>query len=64
LLKRRIPLALLCAAAASFVLLYLLGTFQEGKGSSVGMANLAGLLLVLCGIVAAGLILRRASPPT
>ncbi len=62
-MRRWIPFTLGCVIVVAYAYLYQL-TLLEAQGSAaIGMANLAGLLVVFVGVVAAALILRRASPP-
>ena len=58
-----VPLTVGCVIVAAYAYLYQLTLLEAQGAAAVGMANLAGLLLVFVGIVLAGLILRRASPP-
>jgi hypothetical protein len=59
-----VPITLGCVIIAAYVYFYQLTVLETQGAASIGMANLAGLLLVFLGIVAAGLILRRATPPS
>jgi hypothetical protein len=57
------PLALACVIGVSYAYLYQLTVLEAQRASSIGIANLAGLSLVFVGVIAAGLILRRANTP-
>jgi len=58
-----VPLALVCVLIVAYAYFYRLTALEAQGASSIGMANMAGLLLVFVGVVAAGLIMRRAAPP-
>ena len=58
-----VPVTLGCVIVAAYAYFYQLTALEAQGAASVGMANLVGLLIVFVGIVAAGLILRRATPP-
>ena len=58
-----VPLALGCVIFAAYAYLYQITAIGAEGASSVGMTNYAGLVVVFVGIVVAGLVLRRASPP-
>ena len=47
----------------AYAYLYQLTVLEAQGAVAVGMANLAGLILVFVGIVLATLVLKRASPP-
>jgi hypothetical protein len=47
----------------AYLYFYQLTVLEAQGAASVGLANVAGLMMVFVGIVAAGLVLRRASPP-
>jgi len=63
-MRLRVPVALVFVALVVCAYLYWLASSASQAASSVGIANLAGLVLVFAGILAAGLVLRRASPPS
>jgi len=44
------------------IFLYYLNTASKGNGNSLGVVNSLGLSAVVIGIIAAGLVLRRATP--
>ena len=46
---------------ATYVFLYIVGS-TETSGWSVGLANSVGLIAVVIGLLAAGILLRRATP--
>ena len=62
-MKRWVPLSLACAVVVAYLYFYQLTVLEAQGAASVGLANVAGLMMVFVGIVAAGLVLRRASPP-
>jgi hypothetical protein len=62
-MKLWIPLVLACVIGVSYAYLYQLTALEPQRAYSIGLANFAGLTLVFVGVIAAGLILRRANPP-
>ena len=56
--------AVAVVTALAFALFYGLNLLREDGASSFGLANIAGLLTVLVGLFAAGLIFRRGKPVT
>jgi len=62
-LRLWIPLAFVSIVAVAYAFFYLL-TSLEGQGAApFGLVNTVGLVVVVVGVVAAGLILRRAALP-
>ncbi len=57
-----VPLTLGCVIVVAHVYIYQLTVVETKGAASIGLTNAAGLVLVFLGIVAAGLILRRAGP--
>jgi len=57
------PIALLAALLVAFAAVYELTSTGKGGGSSLGVVNIVGLASVVVGVAAAGIILRRSSPP-
>lgn len=58
-----IPLAVAAIVAVSYAFFYLI-SFTEGQGSTAfQLVNEIGLAAVVIGVVAAGVVLRRATPP-
>jgi hypothetical protein len=47
-----------------FGVFYVTQILEPQGASSLGFLNSVGLVLVVLGVIAAGLILRRATPPT
>ncbi len=62
-MKLWVPIALGGVIAFAYALFYVLSTFGAPGAGPFGLANSVGLAAVLLGIVAAGFILRRATPP-
>ncbi len=58
-----IAAAFLGVVLAAYALFYLISSDESHGVSSFGVVNMVGLVAVVVGIVAAGAILRRASPP-
>ncbi|HMD78584.1 MAG TPA: hypothetical protein VKF39_01215 [Nitrososphaerales archaeon] len=58
-----VPLGLAFVVGLSYAYLYQLTALEPAQASSIGLANLAGLILVFVGVIAAGLIIRRANTP-
>ncbi|HYC12485.1 MAG TPA: hypothetical protein VEC02_07525 [Nitrososphaerales archaeon] len=58
-----IPLAFVLFLVIASVALYAVTSAETQRASSVGLANIAGLMLVFVGVIAALLIMRRARPP-
>ena len=48
---------------AAYVVFYMISVTESQDSTSLGVANAVGLIAVLVGLVAAGFILRRGSPP-
>ncbi len=61
-MKVWIPLALGTVVVVAYVFLYVLSSSDAEGASSVGLVNSIGLLAVFVGLIAAGLLLRRATP--
>jgi hypothetical protein len=57
-----IPLALGGMIALAYAFLYLLGSAGT-SGATFGLANSVGLIAVFAGLLAAGFLLRRGTPP-
>ncbi|QQG49246.1 MAG: hypothetical protein HY247_02750 [archaeon] len=60
-MKVWIPVALGAVITFAYVFFYFLSTV--GGATSFGLVNSVGLAAVFIGLVAAGLLLRRATPP-
>ncbi len=58
-----IPLALGGLIFLAYAFFYALSEAEAQGASSVGLANSVGLIAVFVGLIAAGIILRRATPP-
>ena len=62
-MKARTPLAVLALLALVCVAFYYISSVKWAGMSNFGLVNSVGLVSVVVGIVAAGIILRRAAPP-
>ncbi|MBI3840674.1 MAG: hypothetical protein HY297_01760 [Thaumarchaeota archaeon] len=62
-MKVWVPVALGGVIAFAYGFFYFLSTVQAQGASAFGITNTVGLAAVFIGLVAAGLILRRATPP-
>jgi hypothetical protein len=62
-LRLWIPVAFIIFVLVALVLYNLLGAYQKQGGLTLEVVNELGLVVVVLGVVAAGIILRRASPP-
>ncbi len=62
-MRRWVPLTLGAVIFVAYAYFYQLTLLETQGALAIGIANLAGIVLVFVGIVAAVLILRRASPP-
>jgi hypothetical protein len=60
-MKAWIPVAVGGLIICAYALFYAVSS-TEGA-SSIGLANSVGLVAVLVGLIAAGILLRRATPP-
>jgi hypothetical protein len=58
-----VPLAVVALIAFAYAFFYFLNSTEAKGASSFGLANTVGLLAVFLGLIAAGIILRRAKPP-
>ncbi|MDV3277308.1 MAG: hypothetical protein LYZ69_02430 [Nitrososphaerales archaeon] len=57
-----IPLAMVAVIVVAYAFFYVLGSLEQQGATSFGLANTVGLLAVVIGVIAAGMILRRATP--
>jgi hypothetical protein len=57
-----IPVALGGLILGSYAVFYALSTSESQGAASIGVANTVGLLAVFVGLIAAGLLMRRAAP--
>jgi hypothetical protein len=62
-MKLWIPVAAAAVLILAYVSFYAISLTENQGATSLGLANSVGLVAVLVGVVAAGLLLRRASPP-
>ena len=56
------PLAIAGLILLAYVVIYEIGVTETQGASSLGFANSVGLLAVFVGLLAAGFIMRRATP--
>jgi len=62
-LRLWIPLALVIVVVAAYLSFYLID-YTENQGSTAfQLVNDVGIIAVVIGVIAAGLVLRRATPP-
>ena len=61
-MKVWIPMALGGAIVLAYAFFYSLSADASGAGS-IGLVNSIGLIAVFVGLILAGLLLRRATPP-
>ena len=57
-----VPVALGGLILGTYALFYALSTSEPQGAASIGVANMVGLLVVFVGLIAAGLMMRRAAP--
>jgi hypothetical protein len=58
-----VPLALGGLIVLAYAFLYEISAIESQGAASLGLANSVGLAAVFVGLIAAGFILRRSSPP-
>ncbi|MDA4121413.1 MAG: hypothetical protein OK404_03290 [Thaumarchaeota archaeon] len=62
-MKLWIPIAMAGLIGFAYAFFYFMTSVETQGASSFGLANSVGLAGVVVGLIAAGLVLRRASPP-
>jgi hypothetical protein len=62
-MKRWIPISVAAVIVLAYAFFYAISSTETEGATSLGLANSVGLVAVLVGVIAAGLLLRRASPP-
>jgi uncharacterized membrane protein len=62
-MKLWIPIAVGCIILLAYAFFYALDATETQGATSLDLANSVGLVVVLVGVIAAGFVLRRASPP-
>ncbi len=62
-MKAWIPVVLGGTIILAYAFFYALGVTEPEGTASFTLANSVGLVLVLVGVIAAGLFIRRANPP-
>lgn len=60
-MKLWIPVAGLTLLVVAYVYFYELSAAEAQGSASIGLANVAGLVAVVVGLVAAGMVMRRGS---
>jgi ABC-type antimicrobial peptide transport system permease subunit len=61
-MKLWVPLAVVSLIIMAYAVIYEIGIEEAQGASSLGFANSIGLLAVFVGLIAAGFVLRRATP--
>ena len=61
-MKVWVPVAIVAMIVGAYAFFYLLSVSETQGATSIGLANSVGLLAVFVGLVAAGLMMRRATP--
>ena len=61
-MKLWVPVAFVAVIAVAYGVFYLMSVDQSLAGSPLGLANILGLATVFVGLIAAGLIIKRAKP--
>jgi hypothetical protein len=62
-MKRWIPVLAVVLVVMAYVYFFFLGQAEPNGSASFNLANTVGLAVVVIGLVAAGFVLRRATPP-
>jgi hypothetical protein len=62
-MKLWIPVSVAAILVLAYVFFYAMSSAESQGATSLGLANSVGLVAVVVGVVAAGLLLRRAAPP-
>ena len=63
-MKHWVPAILVALAVVAYAFFYALGATESQGTSSFYLANVVGLVVFVIGIIAAGIIIRRATPHT
>ncbi len=58
------PVTLAGVLVLAYAFFYILSSYETQGAASLGLVNSIGLAVVFVGLIAAGVILRRASPPS
>jgi hypothetical protein len=61
-LNRLVPAALCVLVVAAYALFYLITASESEGASALGLTNMVGLIAVFIGLIAAGILFRRATP--
>jgi hypothetical protein len=61
-LKLWVPLTIVGLVLIAYAVIYEIGVTEAQGSSSLGFANSVGLIAVFVGLIAAGFIMRRATP--
>ena len=62
-MKLWIPVALGAVIIIAYTFFYTLSVTEPQGATSFDLTNSVGLIVVLVGVIAAGLVIRRANPP-
>jgi uncharacterized membrane protein len=62
-MKLWIPVAVAAVIVVAYTFFYTLSITEPQGATSFDLTNSVGLIVVLVGVIAAGLVIRRASPP-
>jgi len=62
-MKLWVPVAIGGLIILAYAFFYALSATEPQGATSFSLANSVGLLVVLVGVIAAGFVIRRASPP-
>jgi hypothetical protein len=62
-MRRWLPLAIGGLIVLAYAFFYALNELGSQGASSFGFANSVGLIAVVVGLIAAGFLMKRASPP-
>ena len=58
-----IPIALVGLAVLGYAFFYLLTATETQSATSFYLTNVVGLIVVVVGVIAAGIVIRRSGPP-
>ena len=62
-MKLWVPVAVGVLIVAAYAFFYALSASEPQGSTSFSLTNSVGLVVVLVGVIAAGFVIRRASPP-
>ena len=61
-MNRLVPVVMCVLVVAAYALFYLITASESSGASALDFTNMIGLVAVFVGLIAAGLIFRRATP--